>query len=477
MAGIPHSPSLDTISTEGSLSLELKSSDRRRLSLPGSSSSDLNSPFSRLREDGDKQKLFKPKGKHNLAAFGAKLSSTAASVGAHATKYKQRDNAMHIDHVSDMGGLPSPGINSVQPPSSSSMLKSKMFKQSRSDLMSLKIKTDLGLQSSRSSLSERSPMARGGSAKELDRIAAIGLPQSPSQGADHPFNNSSGSAAHYYYLHHSHHPHISFRKRDSPAAVLSSSSSNSILTNEGALYTFNSSNAGSIGLTSIHSFKTLEEGISFLQNSWTLLTLRIQPVFKKEEDMRIPVEDVNILILMHFSAHHSLGGSSTDVLKKLEELLVAGMKTSSVVPLHPSVKEVALSWKLFHKDMLITLEAIFLPLQLEFDGIGQVLTNYKDAQEYWYPSGSNSAFSRAMARKSQKLSVRRKILTTYRDIVIVPTLQQLKKKINDPKDMDMKNPSYKNLLIQCFMTLHLLRTNDAIQETIDDVLDAVKAAK
>ena len=127
--------------------------------------------------------------------------------------------------------------------------------------------------------------------------------------------------------------------------------------------------------------------------------------------------------------------------------------------------------------MLITLEAIFLPLQLEFDGIGQVLTNYKDAQEYWYPSGSNSAFSRAMARKSQKLSVRRKILTTYRDIVIVPTLQQLKKKINDPKDMDMKNSSYKNLLIQCFMTLHLLRTNDAIQETIDDVLDAVKAAK
>lgn len=454
MSRLPTLPSMDSIHSEPPLRPDSPGSERR-LSMPPTLTGEAGSPFLRLREDGEK-KPFKPKNKHNLAAFGAKLTSTAASV-ANAGKYKQRESKEHLRDEPADGG--SPGI-SPPPLSASTTLKNKMFKQSRNDLKALRIKTDLGLQSARASLSERSPMARGGSARELDRIAAIGLPASPAQAGEHVFAGASS-------LHHTHYPHISFRKRDSPAAVLSSSASNSTLASDGALYTFNST-AGSIGLTSIHSFKTLDEGLAFLESSWTLLTLRMQPLFKKEKTLRIPVEDVNILILMHFSAHKALGGSGADVLKKLDELLTAGMQTSSVVPVHPAPQDVANSWRLFHSDTLIALEAMFLPLQHEFDGIGQVLTTAKDAREYWRPEPASRG-----ARRPPKLAVRRLILLAYRNVVLLPTLQHLNRKLAD-REAGVSGEHAAELM-QCFATLSLLRTGDAKQELVDEALRLVTA--
>lgn len=463
MARIPTLPSMDSINPDMIGSDTASLDDSKRLSMPPLLTGDSRSPFLRLREDNEK-KSPKIKSKHNLAAFGAKLSSTAASVGAHAAKYANRDTKEFIREELLSEGNSSPGVQSASL-SGPGTLKSKMFKQSRQDLKSLRIKTDLGIQSARASLSERSPMGRGGSTRELDRIAAIGLPASPAQLGDYSVLNPAS----LYTPHHTHYPHLSFRKRDSPAAVLSSSASNSTLASEGALYNFNASNQApqSAGLTSIHSFKTLEEGLSFLQSSWTLLTLRIQPVFRKDESVRIPVEDANILILMHFSAHHSLGGSGADVLKKLDELLTAGMQTSSVVPLHPSAQDIAKSWQLFHNDTLVALEAIFLPLQLEFDGIGQVLTSPKEANAYWH---SHQLSSKPAHYKHTKLTIRKRILLAYRDVVIMPTLQHLKRKLQTENSKQNCTE-----MLQCFMTLHLLQTSDATQQHIDDMLHLVSA--
>lgn len=466
MARIPTLPSMDSINPDMRNSESSSLDDSKRLSMPPLLTGDARSPFLRLREDNEK-KSPKLKSKHNLAAFGAKLSSTAASVGAHAAKYTQRDTQRDTKEFSReellSEGSSSPGVQSAAL-TGPGTLKSKMFKQSRQDLKSLKIKTDLGIQNARASLSERSPMGRGGSTRELDRIAAIGLPASPAQLGDYSVLNPSS----LYTPHHTHYPHLSFRKRDSPAAVLSSSASNSTLASEGALYNFNASNTApqSAGLTSIQSFKTLEEGLSFLHSSWTLLTLRIQPVFRKEEAVRIPVEDANILILMHFSAHHSLGGSGAEILKKLDELLAAGMQTSSVVPLHPSAQDIAKSWHRFHNDTLIALEAIFLPLQLEFDGIGQVLTSPKEAHEYWHSSHQLTA--KPAHYKHTKLTIRKRILLAYRDVVILPTLLHLKKNL-----LEETNRSSNTEMLQCFMTLHLLQTSDTTQQHIDEMLHLV----
>lgn len=446
----------------------------------------------------DKQRPFKSKSKHNLAVFGAKLTSTAASVGAHASKYKQKekdalkesnreslfmDELEVLPHSHDSAasiiGNQSPNSVSTVPVTvggsngggSGGMLKSKMFKQSKSDLKSLRIKTDLGIQAARSTLNDRSPMVRGGSTKELDRIAAIGQVGSITQ----PNDSITGGNAHHHHLHH---PHISFRKRDSPAAVLSSSASNSILASEGTVYSFNQSNNNGppSALASLHSFKTVEEGTAFLTSSWTLLNLRIQSLFKRDEALRIPVEDVNILVLMHFSAHYALAGTGLEILKRLDELLETGLKSSSIIPKQSTLKSLADSWQYFFSNTLISLEAIFLPLQLEFDAVGQVFTSSQAARDYWFPLAASrpSTSSRTLAAgrsKTPRISMRRKILTVYRDVAVVPHLAKLAKQI---EDIDSPNSTCSAetmaQTLQCLTTLSQLHSEGEAQKSIESNL-------
>lgn len=481
---------------------------------------------------GEKPKQpFKTKSKHNLAIFGAKLSSTAASVGVHTSKYKQqRDlkeqtrephresvfaespelhafdptniigspismksrglgwgsgsaengNSNSLDLGGSVGnaGSVSGASNNGSSTGTGGSLKSKMFKQSKTDLKSLKIKTDLGIHAARSSLNERSPMARGGSNKELDRIAALGqLPNSPVHPGEFNFGHGSNSSHHHH-----HHPHLNFLKRDSPAAVLSSSASNSTLASEGTVYSFNQANnhAPVVSSSSHHSFKTPEEAAAFLTSSWTLLSMRIKPVFKKDEALRIPVEDVNILVFMHFTAHHEQGRSGLELLSKVDELLQKGLISSTVTPTYPTLESLSESWHYFFGKTLLSLEAIFLPLQLELDGMGQVFTNSRAASEYWLPLTGyrSSAFNKnnAIRRKSQKPNIRKRVLLAYRDNAVVPILPNIKKLLEDwaeaPAGSTEAVPSNEIVshLLQCLTVLSNLRTHDEEAVAIDDVL-------
>lgn len=322
-------------------------------------------------------------------------------------------------------------------------------------------------------------MARGGSNKELDRIAALGQQaNSPIQAGDFTFGHGSN-----FSHHHLHHPHLSFRKRDSPAAVLSSSASNSTLASEGTVYTFNQPNSGAPSahtISSHHSFKTPEEATAFLTSSWTLLNMRIQPVFKRDEALRIPVEDVNILVFMHFTAHHEQGRTGLELLNRVDELLQTGLLASSVVPQHPNLESLAESWQYFYGKTLIALEAIFLPLQLELDGNGQIFTNSRASSEYWTPliGHRSSAFNKnnAIMRKSQKPNIRKRVLTVYRDLAVVPMLPQINRQVNEWGVAPVVNPDAVpsseliSQLLQCFTALSNLKTQGDAQTAIDETL-------
>lgn len=370
--------------------------------------------------------------KHNpMAAIGAKLSSTAASAAHHATgKYKSSKEGQSNG-------------------SSTNILRSKMFRQSRSDLKSLRLKTDLGIPTARSS-AERSPMAR--TTKELDRIAALG--QSPS------LTGTPGGEPRKHYHHH----HISFRKKDSPAAVLSSSSSNSKLASEGTVYSFHNPSAL---LFESQTFKTMEDCTYFLNSSWSLLCSRAHPAFHDGTLLRTPIEDVNMLVSLHFSAHLQADLSGFDMFDKLNELLVLGMRT--LPALGGEGRELlwrfADSWTQFFASTLPLLEAMFMPLQNELDGTGPVLKNAEAALKYWAP----------LRATGQTISVRQSALIAYRDVIVLPALDAVEANLRaSAEGSSSRDTLLASRILQCTNTLALLRTEDTSQKRINALAESLR---
>lgn len=388
--------------------------------------------------------------KQNIAAFGAKLS-TAASAAAHATKYKPKNSS-----DGDSSGL----------------RKSKMFRQSKSDLKNLRMKTDMGIQAARQSINDRSPMTR--SSRELERIAAI-TPTSVAAGEESDSRR-----------HHHHHPHISFRKKDNPAAVLSSSASNSKLASEGSMYSFQSApNASQWHATDMDEFRSPEECAAFLTKTWSQLCKRSQPIFKSEWPS-IPVEDTNILVKMYFGAHYHSQGSPREIIDRLNDFLCSGLKGAGFgINLSGKYREntqllrqLAISWHKFITDVLPALEAVFLPLQLEFDGCGAVLQAPEEAQKYWkslQPSPKSLAVG---AMSPVKFSVRRIILVAYRDVVMMPLVGMLEPLLADTAiGLDSSFPESSEMaasLLQCVNVLSFVQTNDVNQKAIEELLLKLK---
>lgn len=396
--------------------------------------------------------------KQNIAAFGAKLS-TAASAAAQVTKYKPKSAS--FDGESSGGSL----------------RKSKMFKQSKSDLKSLRMKTDLSIQAAKQSINDRSPMTR--SSRELERIASI-VPTSVANGED---SEAISNRRH----HHHHHPHISFRKKDSPAAVLSSSASNSKLASEGSMYSFQPApNATQWHGTDMDEFKSPEECTAFLMKTWSQLCKRSQPIFKSEWPS-IPVEDTNILVKMYFGALYHSQGSPREIVDRLNEFLYSGLKNAGFGISTNStddgrihvLSKLASSWHRFLTDVLPALEAVFLPLQLEFDGCGAILQTPEEAQKYWkplQPSPVKSLGSQSSA--SAKPSIRKYGLIAYRDVVVVPLAGILQQLLGDGTvGLDSSLPNASEMaasLLQCINVLSFVQTNDANQQALEEILERLK---
>lgn len=178
-------------------------------------------------------------------------------------------------------------------------------------------------------------------------------------------------------------------------------------------------------------------------DAWPFLKAKLLVVFEAE-DLRLPVEDLNRVVTMHIQ--FCLARRSPNIIvDDLRELLATGFssldQTLRKTPedrLIPSLVEL---WIFTFTSILPYMQAVFLPLDLEFSGHGPLMS-HEQARDFWggIPSSTStvdSSSSPATQRpgRSQSVSVspasavlevRRFVLLAFRDIVILPRYDILK---------------------------------------------------
>jgi hypothetical protein len=181
-------------------------------------------------------------------------------------------------------------------------------------------------------------------------------------------------------------------------------------------------------------------------DAWPLLKARLLYIFEGEEP-RQPIEDFNALVSVWIRRCVQLG-KSTVVIEDLNELLQTGFgsldQTLRPIPDDRLVPALVELWHRVFSTMLPFLQAVFLPLDLEFKGRGTIMTA-REAADKWgakLPSAMGRTASRDdgdpvsdgerspyedpnIPTMGEDLDVRRMTLLTYRDTVILPRIDAL----------------------------------------------------
>ncbi|OOQ87654.1 protein HbrB [Penicillium brasilianum] len=153
------------------------------------------------------------------------------------------------------------------------------------------------------------------------------------------------------------------------------------------------------------------------EDAWDFLKAKLLVIFDGE-DVRIAIEDLNKLVLVHLQrCVHKRAPAS--VITDLQELLETGFATlnhSSLVgiPDEKLVPHLVQIWLLVFGTILPFIQAVFLPLDLEFKGLGTLMTS-REALEFWgaLPAGGS-------------LDVRNLVLIAFRDRIILNRYETLK---------------------------------------------------
>lgn len=329
---------------------------------------------------------------------------------------------------------------------------------------SQKKKTDLTIQTigplpGRPSLSERSPLTRP--SKELERIASIA-----SQNALAPMSTATREGEK-----HKNHYHLSFRsgKNGHGGTVLSSSSSNSkLISEQGSIYSFHPSSPGginkSLSALELRNLAPKDERDYIADESWSLLKSKVLQLYQGE-GLRVPVEDLNDLVSMHVNSRIQQGKRATEILNEFKDLTKMGMQK-----LDYSLQKVTTKllyrlvelWLFFFSQVLPYWEAIFLPLQLEFEGSGNILS-HQVAKEYWS----------TIPESPENMSVRRMTLIAFRDWVIIPICDRLEEMILK-EESDLNETAIR--LYQCASILSSIHSNDQNQKKIDNIIRALRCS-
>ncbi|KAK4655759.1 hypothetical protein QC762_305230 [Podospora pseudocomata] len=169
-------------------------------------------------------------------------------------------------------------------------------------------------------------------------------------------------------------------------------------------------------------------------DAWPFLKAKLLVVFEAE-DLRLPVEDINRVVTMHIQ-WCLLRRSPNLIVDDLRELLTTGFssldQTLRKTPEDKLIPLLVELWIFTFTVILPYMQAVFLPLDLEFAGNGPLMTA-EQARDFWggvptssttksSPPGSEPAVSPA----SSVLEVRRLVLLAFRDIVILPRYDTLK---------------------------------------------------
>lgn len=184
--------------------------------------------------------------------------------------------------------------------------------------------------------------------------------------------------------------------------------------------------------------------------AWPLLKARLLLIFEGEEP-RPPIEDFNAMVAVWVRRCVQLG-NPTMVIEDLHEMLTTGFaslnQTLARTPDDKLVPSLVEMWHMVFTTILPFMQAVFLPLDLEFKGRGSVMTAH-EAAERWgarLPSnmtrnasqqeGRNSTESEPAIRDpspvdanaptlGEDLDVRRSVLLTFRDAVVLPHIDSL----------------------------------------------------
>lgn len=203
------------------------------------------------------------------------------------------------------------------------------------------------------------------------------------------------------------------------------------------------STASTIGTTPGHATpgqattEMLSLGSSFGINglspddAWPLLKARVLLIFEGE-DPRPPVEDFNALVTVHIKrcVHKR---SPILLIEDLSELLQTGFgsldQTLRHVPDDRLIPHLVEMWLVVFTTILPFLQAVFLPLDLEFRGSG--IMSSAQAAEFWGVMLPDEMNTKSPESKNKnipilgELEVRRITLLMFRDIVILPRYDSL----------------------------------------------------
>ena len=159
-------------------------------------------------------------------------------------------------------------------------------------------------------------------------------------------------------------------------------------------------------------------------DAWPLLKARLLHIFEGE-DPRPPIEDFNALVSVHIRICIQKR-APTILIEDLSELLETGFssldQTLRHVPDDRLIPHLVDMWLMVFTTILPFLQAVFLPLDLEFKGRGSLMTA-PTAAEFWgaaLPDSDVSASNKNIPTLGEGLDVRRITLLTFRDIAILP---------------------------------------------------------
>jgi hypothetical protein len=164
-------------------------------------------------------------------------------------------------------------------------------------------------------------------------------------------------------------------------------------------------------------------------DAWPLLKARVLLIFEGE-DPRPPVEDFNTLVTVHIRRCIQKRSPIT-LIDDLNELLLTGFgsldQTLRHIPDERLIPHLVEMWLVVFTTILPFVQAVFLPLDLEFRGTG--IMTAAVAAEFWGVLLPDEMNTKSPEHKNipilGELEVRRIVLLTFRDIVILPRYDTL----------------------------------------------------
>lgn len=165
-------------------------------------------------------------------------------------------------------------------------------------------------------------------------------------------------------------------------------------------------------------------------DAWPLLKARLLNLFSGE-DLRTPIEDFNALASAHI--RRCIQRKSPIMLvEDVRELLQTGFaslaQTLRGVPDDRLVPKLVETWIGVYGRTLPFLQAVFLPLDLEFKGRGVIMTA-REAQDFWGAMQpplkpderpSSAGGTKRLQSLGEELDIRRLTLMCFRDTVLLP---------------------------------------------------------